>query len=74
MTGVQTCALPICFDVPRARAEFEAAGLRVIPAPTHVSDVSIATPRDFVPNMASLYGSYYACYELLANLARALGI
>lgn len=62
------------FDAPRARAEFEAAGLQVIPAPTHVSEFSIEGPRDLLPNMASLHGSYYACYELLANLARTLGI
>ena len=62
------------FDVPRARAEFEAAGLRVIPAPTFISEFSIESPRDFVPNMGTLHSSYYACYELLANLARSLGI
>lgn len=62
------------FDVPRAKAEFEAAGLQVIPAPTFISEFSIESPLDFLPNMAALHGSYYACYELLANLARALGI
>ena len=62
------------FDVPRAKAEFEAAGLQVIPAPTHISRFSIESVRDFLPNMAALHGSYYACYELLAGLARALGI
>jgi len=62
------------FDVPRAKAEFEAAGLQVIPAPTFISEFSIESPRDFVPDMGALHGSYYACYELLANLARALGI
>lgn len=62
------------FDVPRAKAEFEAAGLQVTPAPTHVSEFSIDSPLDFLPNMAALHGSYYACYELLAGFARALGI
>jgi uncharacterized SAM-binding protein YcdF (DUF218 family) len=62
------------FDVPRAKAEFEAAGLKVIPAPTHVPVVEIESLPDFIPNMSSLHGSYYACYELLAGLARALGI
>ena len=62
------------FDVPRARAEFEAAGLQVIPAPTYISVVSVESLFDFVPNITSLYGSHYACYELLANLALALGI
>jgi len=62
------------FDVPRAKAEFEAAGLGVIPAPTFITEFSIESPLDFVPNVGALHGSYYACYELLANLARALGI
>jgi uncharacterized SAM-binding protein YcdF (DUF218 family) len=62
------------FDVPRARAEFEAAGIHVIPAPTHISEFSIESPRDFMPDMGALYGSYYACYELLAGFARTLGI
>jgi uncharacterized SAM-binding protein YcdF (DUF218 family) len=62
------------FDVPRARAEFEAAGIQVIPAPTHVPVFAIESLRDFLPSAAALYGSYYACYELLANAARALGV
>jgi uncharacterized SAM-binding protein YcdF (DUF218 family) len=62
------------FDVPRAKAEFEAAGLGVIPAPTHVSEFSIDDPREFWPSVGALYGSYYACYELLAGLARTLGM
>jgi uncharacterized SAM-binding protein YcdF (DUF218 family) len=62
------------FDVTRARAEFEAAGLQVFPAPTYISKFSIESPLDFMPSIASLHGSYYACYELLANLALALGI
>jgi uncharacterized SAM-binding protein YcdF (DUF218 family) len=62
------------FDVPRAMAEFEAAGIRVIPAPTQISDLSIDSPLDLIPNVHSLQGSYYACYELLAGAARALGI
>jgi len=62
------------FDVPRAKAEFEAAGLAVIPAPTYVNAFSIESPLDFFPHMSALQGSYYACYELLAGLARALGL
>jgi uncharacterized SAM-binding protein YcdF (DUF218 family) len=62
------------FDVPRATQEFVAAGIQAIPAPTHVSDFSIERPRDLFPNMASLHGSYYACYELLASAARAIGL
>lgn len=62
------------FDVPRATSEFEAAGIGAIPAPTHVADFSIESPLDLVPNMGSLHGSYYACYELLAGAARAIGL
>jgi uncharacterized SAM-binding protein YcdF (DUF218 family) len=62
------------FDVPRATSEFEAAGIHAIPAPTHVADFVIESPLDFVPNMASLQGSYYACYELLAGAARTIGL
>ncbi|MCL4797957.1 MAG: YdcF family protein [Burkholderiales bacterium] len=62
------------FDVPRAAGEFEAAGIRAIPAPTHVASFAVEGPLDFVPNMASLHGSYYACYELLANAARSVGL
>jgi uncharacterized SAM-binding protein YcdF (DUF218 family) len=62
------------FDVPRAKAEFEAAGIQVIPAPTQISDLSIDSPLDLIPNVHSLQGSYYACYELLAGAARELGI
>ena len=62
------------FDVPRAKAEFEAAGLQVIPAPTYVPVFALEGLVDLIPNMASLHGSYYACYELLANAALALGL
>lgn len=58
------------FDMRRARAEFEAAGLEVVPAPTVVPRFSVATPLDFVPSVAALQGSYFALYELLANAVR----
>jgi uncharacterized SAM-binding protein YcdF (DUF218 family) len=57
------------FDMRRAIAEFEAAGLEVVPAPTFVSSMSFYV-EDFVPNVFSLQSSYYALYEILANLAR----
>jgi len=62
------------FDVPRATKEFAATGIQAIPAPTHVAAFTIESPLDFFPNMGSLHGSYYACYELLANAARAIGL
>lgn len=60
------------FDMPRARAEFAAAGLEVIPAPTVVAlGASFsAHPLDWLPGMGALQGSYYALYELLAEAVR----
>lgn len=63
------------FDVRRARRAFEAAGLKVTPAPTGAGQL---TPQpmevgDFLPSARALQGSYYACYELLAlAVARVL--
>ncbi len=58
------------FDMRRAIAEFEAAGLEVVPAPTFVPPTTPIVFSDFVPNVFALQSSYYALYELLANLAR----
>ena len=58
------------FDMRRARAEFVAAGLEVVPAPTFVPSAGPFVLGDFVPNVAALQASYYALYELLANLVR----
>ena len=59
------------FDMPRATAEFAAAGVATIPAPTGL------LPRrrdeallDYVPSAEALQWSYYALYELYANAAR----
>ncbi|HEY9380306.1 MAG TPA: YdcF family protein, partial [Burkholderiales bacterium] len=65
------------FDMPRAQAEFEAAGFETILAPTGVQG---EWPEDLplalllVPNMAALHGSYYALYELLAEAVRRIGL
>lgn len=59
------------FDMRRARAEFEAAGLEVVPAPTVLPHFAVMSPLDLLPNMGALQGSYYALYELLANAVRA---
>ena len=61
-------------DMRRLRAEFEAAGLEVVPAPTLISDPRFDEPRDLIPSARSLSRSYYALYELLANGVRRLGI
>lgn len=62
------------FDMRRARAEFEAAGLEVVPAPTLITDFTFEGPGDLVPGAGSLLRSYYALYELLANAVRHLGM
>jgi uncharacterized SAM-binding protein YcdF (DUF218 family) len=58
------------FDMRRARAEFAAAGMEVIPAPTFVPAPGPLEASDFVPNVPALQLSYYALYELAANLVR----
>lgn len=58
------------FDMRRARAEFAAAGLEIVPAPTVLPSFAIEGPLDFVPSMGALQGSYFALYELLANAVR----
>jgi uncharacterized SAM-binding protein YcdF (DUF218 family) len=57
------------FDVRRAVAQFEAAGLQVMPAPTHVPTWESLDLADFLPNVGALYTSHFALYEALA-LAR----
>jgi len=57
------------FDFPRSRKEFEAAGIDVIAAPIGIpppfgeSDVG-----DYLPGLGGLEVSYYAIYEILANV------
>ena len=59
------------FDMPRATAEFAAAGLATIPAPTGLLDPSPpGTLVDFIPSVEGLQWSYYALYELYAEAAR----
>ena len=56
------------FDFPRTRNEFEAAGLSVIGAPIGVPSAGPYSALDFVPSVAGLRESYFACYESLANI------
>ena len=60
------------FDMPRASAEFRAAGLRVIPAPIGVPSGVYDSPLSRLPSVGALQGSYYALYELLANMVRVI--
>jgi uncharacterized SAM-binding protein YcdF (DUF218 family) len=62
------------FDIPRARGEFEAQGLSVVPAPTLIPDLEFEWPRSLIPSMSALYGSYYALYELLGDAVRRVGL
>jgi uncharacterized SAM-binding protein YcdF (DUF218 family) len=59
------------FDMRRARAEFVATGLEVVPAPTFVPAPGPLEPADFLPSVPALQLSYYALYELAANIVRA---
>jgi uncharacterized SAM-binding protein YcdF (DUF218 family) len=58
------------FDIPRARAEFAAQGIDAIPAPTGIPRGEIDTPLEVLPSLAALQSSYFALYEMLANLVR----
>jgi uncharacterized SAM-binding protein YcdF (DUF218 family) len=60
------------FDMRRARAEFTAAGLEVVPAPTFVPSKWPFQLTDLIPSVGALQASYYALYELLANLVLRL--
>jgi uncharacterized SAM-binding protein YcdF (DUF218 family) len=60
------------FDMRRATAEFLAQGITAVPAATNLPTQGASTFVDWVPSMAGLHASYYACYEILANLVRAL--
>ncbi|MHB1206664.1 MAG: YdcF family protein, partial [Rhodospirillaceae bacterium] len=53
--------------IARAVAQFEEAGLTVIPAPTAFIAPSRTFPEDYMPRLSGLQGSYYALYELLGT-------
>lgn len=58
------------FDMRRATAEFAAQGIETIPAPTGKRGDKGHTILDFLPSMAGLQQSYFATYEIVANLVR----
>lgn len=60
------------FDAARVPAQFEAAGLQVIPAPTQVPRWDALEVSDFLPSAAALQTSFYATYEILALCRDAL--
>lgn len=62
------------FDMRRAKAEFMAAGLKVIAAPTGIPSGIHDSPLELLPSTAALEGSYFALYELLANAVRSMAL
>ena len=71
--GVRTVVLVAhALDMPRARAEFEAAGLQVIPAPIELAPSSADSPLDYLPGIAGLNASYIALYEALGEAVRRI--
>lgn len=69
--GIQRVALVTHgFDLLRATAEFAAEGIETVGAPTVIRVGRDETVLDYLPSMAGLRTSYYATYELLANLVR----
>ena len=62
------------FDTRRASAEFERQGMSVVLAPTGGRGGTDYAIFDYLPSMAGLTRSYYATYEILANLVRVVGL
>jgi uncharacterized SAM-binding protein YcdF (DUF218 family) len=60
------------FDMRRAIAEFAAAGIGVVAAPTSTGSHAPSTLLDFVPSIDGLTKSYYALYELIGEAVRRL--
>ena len=58
------------FDMRRATAEFAASGIATVPAATGIPSRGPARVLDFMPGINGLQASYYALYEILANLVR----
>jgi uncharacterized SAM-binding protein YcdF (DUF218 family) len=72
--GVRTVVLVAhSLDMPRARAEFIAAGLAVIAAPIALAPRDVDSPLDFLPGISALVESYIALYEALGEQVRRLG-
>ena len=57
-------------DIPRAAAEFKAAGVDVIPAATGLPSPYVASAWDWFPSIYALQDSRDALYELIANAVR----
>jgi uncharacterized SAM-binding protein YcdF (DUF218 family) len=57
-------------DVPRAKAEFEEAGIAVIAAPTGLPPARLSGPLDYLPSVSGLEASWHALYEMAALAVR----
>ena len=69
--GIQRVVLVAhSFDMLRARAEFAAVSVATVPAPIGIPSSKPNTAFDFLPSMSGLQTSYYATYEILANMVR----
>ncbi|MBK9674491.1 MAG: YdcF family protein [Betaproteobacteria bacterium] len=60
------------FDVPRAVPLYQAAGLDVVRAPIGIASGNTDPVDDFIPGIAALVSSYYACYELAGIVSSRL--
>ncbi len=54
------------FDMYRAQHEFEAVGFAVVPAPTQVASLRVASIADVLPSVSALERTHFVSYELLA--------
>jgi len=62
------------FDMERSRAEFAEQGITTVAAPTDIVPKGDRKWIDWIPSMRALNQSYYALYELSANLVRRTGL
>ncbi len=60
------------FHLRRARREFSAAGLDVVPAPIQIPNGPSASLAGLIPTMNALHGSYFAVHELVGNAVLSL--
>jgi uncharacterized SAM-binding protein YcdF (DUF218 family) len=59
-------------DMRRARAEFESAGLHIVPAPLDLARSEDLRPMDFLPGIGGLSASCRVLYEAAGELVRRL--
>jgi uncharacterized SAM-binding protein YcdF (DUF218 family) len=59
-------------DMPRARAEFAAAGVQTIPAPVMLPVRPFKSVLDYIPSIAGLTESWRALYETGGELVRRI--